>query len=85
MQHMETILTNEFVKVVRTEEGISWFDLTDKWNGFSGFTQNTRNLPKAEAYLRGLAIGVKSRVKMGDITGCMASLNLKPHTYCAMD
>jgi hypothetical protein len=80
-----TILRNEFVEVVRTEDGISWYDLTDKYNGYCGFTQAKRGLEKATSYISGLASGVKSRVKMGEITKLLAQFNLKPHTYCSVD
>ncbi len=84
MDH-KTILLNEYVSVIRFNDSISWSDLTDKWNDYRGFTRNKRGLDKAQAYLEGLAPEVKKRVRMGDITGLMASMKLKPHTFCGMD
>ena len=79
------LLRNEFVEVVQTEDGISWFDLADKYNGYCGFTQNKRGIDKAITYITGLAPKVQSRVKMGDITKLLAQFKLKPHTYCSVD
>ena len=82
---METLINNTFVRVERTEDGISFFDLTDKWNGTAGYTKGKRGLDRAAKYLAGLAPTVKSNVRMGDVTDFLAHMNLKPHTYCSMD
>lgn len=81
----KTILLNEYVKVVRTDDGFSFYDLTDKCNGYSGYTKGKIGIEKTEKYIIGLAPVVKSKVKMGDIVGLMTTMNLKPHTYCAVD
>jgi hypothetical protein len=82
---MKEILKNEFVQVIRTEDGLSWFDLTDKWNGYSGYTKAKRGIDRAEQYLSGLAPRTKSGIRMGDVTALFTQLNLKPHTYCSID
>lgn len=83
----ETILQNEFVKVERYGDHISWYDLKDVWNDFQGFTRNKRGLDKATLFIKQLANDerLKDDLKMGDITTIMSKFNLKPHTYCGID
>ena len=84
---METIFKNSNVRVAKTATGLSWFDLTDNYNDFKGFTQAKRGLDKAVATIEKLAQdeNLKEGVRMGTITEILDSLKMKPHTYCGMD
>ena len=82
-----TILQNEFVSVSADESGINFYDLTDKWNDYKGFTRNKRGLKKATEFLKQIANDerLKDDVKMGDIVDILDKFKLRPHTYCGMD
>ena len=84
---MEKIFQNEFVSVVKTGDGFSWYDLTDHYNGFTGFTQAKRGLAKGEEAIKALSTDkvLASGVKMGTITTIFSDLKLKPHTYCSVN
>jgi hypothetical protein len=79
------LIANEFVRVVRTKDGINYYDLQDKWNGTSGYTKGKRGLDKATTYLASLPSNVKENVTMGEITSFLRAMNLKPRTYCSID
>lgn len=81
----ETLIRNERIHAFSTGDGISFVDLKDQYNDYRGFTRNTRGLPKAIAYIKGLAPAVKNTIGMGDMVKLLTEFNLKPHTYCGMD
>jgi len=81
------ILENEYVSVRRNESDISYYDKTDKYNDFKGFTRNIRGLDKATKFLQQVAQDerLKDDIKMGDITTILTNAKLRPHTYCGVD
>lgn len=81
----DTILQNEFVTVIRTDDGLSFRDLTDHYNGYAGFTQAKRGLAKVEAFITALPTETRAKVRMGDVVKLCAQFKLKPHTYCSID
>ena len=66
---------------------IQWYDNTDHYNDFKGFTRNVRDIKEAVAFVKhlGTVEELKDDLTMGDITEVMCKFNLKPHTYCGMD
>ena len=87
MKKEQTIFRNNKVRVIQTENGLVWYDLEDKYNDFTGYTQNVRGLKKATAFIIQLSKDerLKHDLKMGDVTKIMEKFKLKPHIYCGMD
>jgi hypothetical protein len=84
------IFENDKVRVARRSGNsncIVWYDLTDKYNDFKGFTQNKRGVDKAEAVINQLnqSVEMGKLATMGSITDTLDSLGMKPHTFCGMD
>lgn len=83
----KTIFKNDYVSVEENKDDISFFDLTDKYNDFKGFTRNKRSLNKAVEFFGVLSKDERLRydIKMFDVVTILEKFKLKPRTYCGMD
>lgn len=84
----EKIFENDFVRIVAREKSISFYDKTDQYNDYRGFTQNVRGIEKVKEMIKNQIQTIHAEVEkitFEMIRDFLDSKKLNTHCYYGMD